>query len=53
MAKAPPATTLLNSVDEIVRASVAWSQPGDHLVVMSNGGFGGIHQKILEQLGNV
>jgi UDP-N-acetylmuramate: L-alanyl-gamma-D-glutamyl-meso-diaminopimelate ligase len=25
-------------------------QPGDHLLVMSNGGFNGIHAKLLEQL---
>jgi UDP-N-acetylmuramate: L-alanyl-gamma-D-glutamyl-meso-diaminopimelate ligase len=25
-------------------------QPGDHIVCMSNGGFGGIHVKLLESL---
>jgi UDP-N-acetylmuramate: L-alanyl-gamma-D-glutamyl-meso-diaminopimelate ligase len=34
-------------VDAIVRAA----QPGDHILVMSNGGFGGVHQKILEKIG--
>jgi UDP-N-acetylmuramate: L-alanyl-gamma-D-glutamyl-meso-diaminopimelate ligase len=24
--------------------------PGDHILVMSNGGFGGIHQKLLDGL---
>lgn len=33
-------------VDEIIMAA----QPGDHVLVMSNGGFGGIHQKILDKL---
>jgi len=28
------------------------SKSGDHIVVMSNGGFGGIHQKILDALNN-
>jgi UDP-N-acetylmuramate: L-alanyl-gamma-D-glutamyl-meso-diaminopimelate ligase len=26
-------------------------KPGDHLLCMSNGGFGGIHAKLLEKLG--
>ncbi len=26
------------------------AQPGDHILVMSNGGFGGIHQKLLDGL---
>jgi UDP-N-acetylmuramate: L-alanyl-gamma-D-glutamyl-meso-diaminopimelate ligase len=43
-------TALLSSVELIVEAAVAWSQSGDHLLVMSNGGFGGIHQKLLERL---
>ena len=33
-------------VDQIVIAA----QPGDHILVMSNGGFGGIHGKILAAL---
>ena len=26
------------------------AQPGDHVVIMSNGGFGGIHEKLLTAL---
>jgi UDP-N-acetylmuramate: L-alanyl-gamma-D-glutamyl-meso-diaminopimelate ligase len=26
------------------------ARPGDHILVMSNGGFGGIHQKLLDGL---
>jgi len=37
-------------VDDIVDQLVAETRPGDHLVVMSNGGFGGIHQKLLDAL---
>ncbi|WP_204378085.1 UDP-N-acetylmuramate:L-alanyl-gamma-D-glutamyl-meso-diaminopimelate ligase [Chromobacterium sphagni] len=36
--------------DALVDAIVAEAQPGDHLLVMSNGGFGGIHQKLLGRL---
>jgi UDP-N-acetylmuramate: L-alanyl-gamma-D-glutamyl-meso-diaminopimelate ligase len=29
------------------------AKPGDHILVMSNGGFGGVHQKILQRLSEV
>ncbi|HWT28262.1 MAG TPA: UDP-N-acetylmuramate:L-alanyl-gamma-D-glutamyl-meso-diaminopimelate ligase, partial [Methylophilaceae bacterium] len=35
----------------MVEAIVASARPGDHVLVMSNGGFGGVHQKLLERLG--
>jgi UDP-N-acetylmuramate: L-alanyl-gamma-D-glutamyl-meso-diaminopimelate ligase len=35
----------------MVDAIAATAQPGDHVLVMSNGGFGGVHQKLLERLG--
>jgi UDP-N-acetylmuramate: L-alanyl-gamma-D-glutamyl-meso-diaminopimelate ligase len=25
-------------------------KPGDHILVMSNGGFGGVHQKLLQAM---
>ena len=34
----------------LVAAVVAEARPGDHVIVMSNGGFGGIHQKLLDAL---
>jgi UDP-N-acetylmuramate: L-alanyl-gamma-D-glutamyl-meso-diaminopimelate ligase len=34
----------------LVRAIVAEARPGDHVLVMSNGGFGGIHGKLLAAL---
>jgi len=37
-------------IASIVNAVVAMAQPGDHLLVMSNGGFGGIHDKLLRAL---
>ncbi len=37
-------------LDELVAAIVAQVQPGDQIVVMSNGGFGGIHQQLLTAL---
>ncbi|WP_230970996.1 UDP-N-acetylmuramate:L-alanyl-gamma-D-glutamyl-meso-diaminopimelate ligase [Nitrogeniibacter aestuarii] len=37
-------------LDALVSAIVAEARPGDHVLVMSNGGFGGIHQKLLDAL---
>jgi UDP-N-acetylmuramate: L-alanyl-gamma-D-glutamyl-meso-diaminopimelate ligase len=37
-------------LDLMVKAIVAAAKPGDHIIVMSNGGFGGVHQKLLEAL---
>jgi UDP-N-acetylmuramate: L-alanyl-gamma-D-glutamyl-meso-diaminopimelate ligase len=39
-----------DALDTLVRAIVQAAQPGDHVLVMSNGGFGGVHQKILDAL---
>jgi UDP-N-acetylmuramate: L-alanyl-gamma-D-glutamyl-meso-diaminopimelate ligase len=38
-------------LDQLIDAIVRDARPGDHLLVMSNGGFGGIHGKLLERLG--
>ncbi len=38
------------SIDEIVDTIVREHRPGDLVVVMSNGGFGGIHRKLLQAL---
>jgi UDP-N-acetylmuramate: L-alanyl-gamma-D-glutamyl-meso-diaminopimelate ligase len=39
------------SIDEVIAQVVAAAQAGDHIVCMSNGGFGGIHEKLLKALG--
>lgn len=39
-----------DSIDALVQQVLTHVQPGDHLLCMSNGGFGGIHQKLLEAL---
>jgi UDP-N-acetylmuramate: L-alanyl-gamma-D-glutamyl-meso-diaminopimelate ligase len=38
-------------VDDIVRTLAPELEPGDIVLIMSNGGFGGIHGKLLEALG--
>lgn len=39
-----------DDLTELVTAVVAAAQPGDTVLVMSNGGFGGVHQKLLDAL---
>lgn len=41
---------VIGDIEELIRALVDQSKPGDDLVVMSNGGFGGIHQRLLSAL---
>jgi len=38
------------STDEIIDAVVSEAIPGDHVVIMSNGGFEGIHQRLADAL---
>ena len=35
---------------QLVEALVQEAKSGDHVLVMSNGGFGGIHSKLLDRL---
>jgi len=39
-----------DDLDALVAAVAAAARPGDHVVVMSNGGFGGVHGKLLQAL---
>jgi UDP-N-acetylmuramate: L-alanyl-gamma-D-glutamyl-meso-diaminopimelate ligase len=43
---------VFSEVDAIVSAVKAAARPGDYVLVMSNGGFGGIHGKLLAGLGD-
>ena len=40
----------IGELDALVAAVCAEARPGDHVLVMSNGGFGGIHDKLLARL---
>ncbi|GHC25523.1 UDP-N-acetylmuramate:L-alanyl-gamma-D-glutamyl-meso-diaminopimelate ligase [Aidingimonas halophila] len=48
--QSPVPARLVSSIDEIVSAVVTHARSGDRIVVMSNGGFGGIHEKLLSAL---
>ena len=39
-----------DQLDHLVQAIRSIAKPGDHILVMSNGGFGGVHQLLLKAL---
>jgi UDP-N-acetylmuramate: L-alanyl-gamma-D-glutamyl-meso-diaminopimelate ligase len=39
-----------DSIEAITADVVRQARPGDHILVMSNGAFGGIHEKIIKAL---
>lgn len=41
---------VFTEIDEIISATVEIAEPGTHIIIMSNGGFGGIHHKLIERL---
>ncbi|PSJ42397.1 UDP-N-acetylmuramate:L-alanyl-gamma-D-glutamyl-meso-diaminopimelate ligase [Zobellella endophytica] len=50
VAAACPQGRLFEELDTLVTALVAEARPGDQILVMSNGGFGGIHGRLLAAL---
>ncbi|MBE0440188.1 MAG: UDP-N-acetylmuramate:L-alanyl-gamma-D-glutamyl-meso-diaminopimelate ligase [Gammaproteobacteria bacterium] len=42
--------TVKKSIDDIIASVVDEAQSGDEILIMSNGGFGGIHQRLLTAL---
>jgi len=40
-----------DDLDELIETIAVAAKSGDHVLVMSNGGFGGIHEKLLKRLG--
>jgi UDP-N-acetylmuramate: L-alanyl-gamma-D-glutamyl-meso-diaminopimelate ligase len=41
-----------HEIDMLVQRLAAEARSGDHILIMSNGGFGGIHEKLLAALGD-
>ena len=41
---------VFTDIDTIIIRAVGMAQPGDHIVIMSNGDFGGIHHRLQEAL---
>jgi len=48
----PVPAEVFQSTDAIIEKICAESVPGDHVVIMSNGGFEGVHQRLLTALEN-
>ena len=43
-------THAFEDLEALVKAVAQEAKPGDHILVMSNGGFGGVHQKLLKAI---
>jgi len=41
---------VVENIEELVKEVAALARPGDHVLIMSNGAFGGIHDKLTEAL---
>jgi len=50
ISESPVTASLSDNVDTLAREVASLAQSGDTIVIMSNGSFGGIHQKLLTQL---
>jgi UDP-N-acetylmuramate: L-alanyl-gamma-D-glutamyl-meso-diaminopimelate ligase len=50
VADSPVPATLVDDIDDLVEQVAAEARPGDQVVIMSNGGFGGVHQTLLHRL---
>ena len=45
-----PHNMVVSNLDDLVSQVCAAAKPGTHIICMSNGSFGGVHQKLLDQL---
>ncbi len=50
IAASPVSTSLARDIGALAADVAAMSRPGDHIVIMSNGGFGGIHARLVTEL---
>ena len=50
VAASPVEAQLCSDIEDMVQGVLAKSRAGDHIVIMSNGGFEGIHQRLVEEL---
>jgi UDP-N-acetylmuramate: L-alanyl-gamma-D-glutamyl-meso-diaminopimelate ligase len=41
---------IFDDIDQLVMHIIKSTRSGDHILIMSNGAFGGIHEKLLEAL---
>lgn len=48
--KSPVPAKLLRNLDDLIHCAISISEPNTHIVIMSNGSFGGVHQKLVDHL---
>lgn len=53
IAASPVPARLHRDVDELARTVAATAVAGDRIIIMSNGSFGGVHQRLLQELEKV
>lgn len=52
LAQSSVTTMLYKDLDILIKSIVSYAQSGDHILIMSNGSFGGIHSKLEEAITN-
>lgn len=50
LAQSDVTAMLYQDLDLLIKSIVSYAKPGDHILIMSNGSFGGIHDLLTEQL---
>jgi UDP-N-acetylmuramate: L-alanyl-gamma-D-glutamyl-meso-diaminopimelate ligase len=48
--KITPPTSICTTIDDIIALVLQHAESGDHVLIMSNGAFGGLHNKLLQSL---
>lgn len=50
LASGKAAAQVIEDIDELIQSTLQAAEPGAHIVIMSNGGFAGFHQRLLKAL---
>ena len=50
LAKSVVTASLYKDMQMLIKSIISYAQPGDHIVIMSNGSFDGIHQTLINEL---
>lgn len=50
LAKSVVTASLYKDMEVLIKSIISYAQPGDHILIMSNGSFGGIHQTLINEL---
>jgi UDP-N-acetylmuramate: L-alanyl-gamma-D-glutamyl-meso-diaminopimelate ligase len=53
LAQSSVTAMLYKDMQMLVKSIISYAKPGDHILVMSNGSFGGIHELLTEQLAKI